>query len=116
MNDSNGLEKNGTELNTNQSSSERTFSGLMKLIEGSLSCTPEYDSVYKNLDNTCDDPADETQSVPTLGEVARSVAQKQGTKMDEKQYITHKILCCTFLLGLENEGHDPNSKLKSYLQ
>ena len=36
--------------------------------------------------------------------------------MDEKQYVTYEIICCTFLLGLVNEGRDPNSKLKSHLQ
>ncbi len=36
--------------------------------------------------------------------------------MDENQFITYKILCCTFLLGLVNKGRSPNSKLKSYYQ
>ena len=36
--------------------------------------------------------------------------------MDEKQYIAYEILCCTFLLGLINEGCDSNLKLSSYLQ
>ena len=36
--------------------------------------------------------------------------------MDEKQYITYVILCCTLLLGLLNEGCNSNLKLSSYLQ
>ena len=57
----------------------------MILPAGSLVGTPEYNSVYKKLNNTCNEPVAKAPSVPTLVEVARSVAQHQGTKMDKKQ-------------------------------
>lgn len=99
-------------------STQPTFSGLMKLVSGSLAGTYEYKSVYENLGG---DETERTQvganlTPPTLSEVARAVAQKQGTIMDMKQYVTYEILCCTFLLDLVNEGNDPHSRLHSCLE
>ena len=36
--------------------------------------------------------------------------------MDEKQYVTYEIMCCTFLLGLVNKSNNPNSWLSLYLK
>jgi len=54
--------------------------------------------------------------VPTLVDVVMNIARGEGMHMDEKQYITYEVLCCTFLLGLVNEGSDSNSKLQACLQ
>ena len=44
------------------------------------------------------------------------MAKDKGTLTDNTQYITHDVLCCTFLLGLVKEGHNSNLKLRSHLQ
>ena len=36
--------------------------------------------------------------------------------MNEKQYVTYEIMCCTFLIGLVNESNNHNSLLSSYLK
>jgi len=47
--------------------------------------------------------------------VARKVARREGTKLDEKQYIAYEIIACTFLLQLVYEGRDGTSILGEYL-
>jgi hypothetical protein len=35
---------------------------------------------------------------PTIAGVADSLASQDGKVLDEKQYITYDMVCCTFLL------------------
>ena len=101
-------------------STRKDYSGLMKLIVGCIAGTFEYGSIYKDLNNNIREKAlgdaSSMQTPPSLVEIARKLAQQQGTKMDKKQYVTYKFICCNFLLGLVNGGRDPNSTLKSHLQ
>ena len=52
---------------------------------------------------------DETN--PTIAGVAQTLARREGKVLDEKQYITYEMLCCTFLLQLVNETLDPTSSV-----
>ena len=104
----------------NVSAGDKTYSGLMKLIAGSMGGYTAYHDIYSGIGNTenSSDSDKETSAspVPTLIDTARKVARYDGTNMDEKQYITYEIVCCTFLLGLVNESNNPNSLLSSYLK
>jgi hypothetical protein len=53
--------------------------------------------------------------IPTLPEAARKVARLEKRTLDEKQYIAHKMIACTILLGLVNDGNNPNTTLYSCL-
>ena len=92
----------------------------MKLIAGSMEGYTDYHDIYSGIGNTetDSDSIEETSasSVPTLVGTARKVARYEGTQMDEKQYLTYEVMCCTFLLGLVNESNNPNSLLSSYLK
>ena len=54
--------------------------------------------------------------VPTLPQIAWKVAKLEKTQLDEKQYIAHEMIACTFLLGLVNDGRDKTTKLGTYIQ
>jgi hypothetical protein len=41
-----------------------------------------------------------TRDVTTLPEIARKVAKLEKIQLDEKQYISYKMIAFTFLLGL----------------
>ena len=43
-------------------------------------------------------------AIPTLSGVAQKVARQEGKKLDKKQYITYKIIACSFLLKLLDDG------------
>ena len=93
---------------------------MMKLIAGSMEGYTDYHDIYSSIGNTetnsNSDKETSSSSVPTLVDTARKVARYEGTNMDEKQYVTYEIMCCTFLLGLVNESNNPNSLLSSYLK
>ena len=38
------------------------------------------------------------RTIPTLIGVAQKIAQKEGKKLDEKQYIAYEVIACSFLL------------------
>ena len=62
---------------------------------------------YKpNNPNEHQDP--NTHTIPTLHETARKDARLKKQKLDEKQYIAYEMIACTFLLGLVQDGNDPN--------
>ena len=118
-NDEHNPTNNATDQSTqmsNVSSDERTYSGVMKLIAGSLEEYTDYDSVYSGLGNPEVNCVHSNEPiVPTMVDIARKVARHEGTQMDDKQYITYEVMCCTFLLGLVNDGNNPHSSLTSYL-
>ena len=92
---------------------------MLKLIAGSLEGYTDHHNIYSDTGHTRQDSVPdktlETSQVPTLLEVARKVAQYEGTQMDEKQYVTYEVMCCTFLLGLVKDGNNPRSSLGSSL-
>ena len=86
----------------------KTFSGLIKLISGTLTETTDYKTVYDDMDETPGNDGSTSSttshlySAPSLIDVARRVAKADGTQMDVKQYITYKVVCCSFLLGINS--------------
>ena len=104
----------------NVSAGDRTYSSMIKLIAGSMEGYTHYHDIYSGIENTetNSDSNKETSplSIPTLVDTARKVAQYEGTHMDEKQYVTYEVICCTFILGLVNETNNPNSSLSTFLK
>ena len=83
-----------------------------KLIACSLVGTTDFHRVYEGIDqeNILEDSnqPQQTSAVPTLVETVHKIALNGGPQMEEKQYITYEVLCCTFLLGLLNDDGDNN--------
>jgi len=94
-----------TSHSRNVSQGDRTDSCMMQLIAGSMVGYTDYHDIYSSIGNTetnsDSDKETSSSSVPTL--------------VDEKQYVTYEIMCCTFLLGLVNQSNNPNSLLSLYL-
>jgi hypothetical protein len=94
---------------------------MLKLISSALVGWTNYCDVY-----TASDMGDDYRSrartggnditIPTLQEVARKVAHLEKTKLDEKQYITYKMIACTFLLSLVKDRNVLSTTLFTSLQ
>lgn len=98
---------------------KKTYPAMLKLISGTLVGESKYAEVYTKLssnDNEPPTPGHATQlPVPTLQGIARKVASIENKVLDEKQYLTYEIICCTFMMGLINDGCDTSTSLGSYL-
>ena len=90
---------------------------MIKLITGSLVGDDKYSMIYADLNNNVNESTSQQQStssnfnIPTLSGIAHKVAQVEDLKLDEKQYITYEIICCTFLFDLVNDGGDCDTTL-----
>ena len=105
----------------------KTFPTMLKLIRGALIGGVNYEEIYMDSDlaietnppitpnNPTEHQDPNTHKIPTLHETARKVAILEKQKLDEKQYIAYEMIACTFLLGLVQDGNDPNKTLYSCL-
>lgn len=88
------------------------YPAMIKLITGSLVGEEEYNKIYADLDSNGNESGTSSDfEIPTLTGIARKVAMVENKMLDEKQYITYEIICCTFLLGLVTDGSDHNTIL-----
>ena len=93
----------------------------MKLISGALIGSENYEEIYmeSDLDDETNNMAERQKTkehkITTLLETARKVARLEKRKLDENQNIAYKMIACTFLLGLINDGNNPTTTLYSCL-
>ena len=119
---STGLETNTLSTNKSTKQKNKTFPILLKLISGTLREGANYENVYIESNDDCQqEKTNEKQTaniykIPTLAETARKVARLENKKLDEKQYIAYEIIACTFLLGLVHDGSDPSTTLYKGLE
>ena len=87
------------------------FRTVLELIHGSLVGSPTFQMfTHKDL-NEDEHFSQEHENNPTIAGVAQTLVQQEGKVLDEKQYITYEMFCCTFLLQLVNETLDPASSV-----
>ena len=79
------------------------FKTVLKLLEGALVGFIEYIDFENYVNEQNADTS--TAESPTIAGVAKKLALRDGTILDEKQYITYEIICCTFLLDMLKETH-----------
>jgi hypothetical protein len=109
----------------------KSFPTMLKLINGTLVGGVKYSDLYIDSDEDEDnsstnslvtnndkdqDKTNNRPKIPTLPRIAQKVAKLEKTQLDEKQYIAYKMIACTILLGLVNDGRDKNTKLVVHLQ
>jgi hypothetical protein len=101
---------------------ERSYPAMLKLISGSLVGDSKYAEIYAQLEldeqeqptaqqSSSSDLETSEPTIPTLQDIARKVAKIEGKELDERQYTTYEIICCTFLIGLIKDGRDASTKL-----
>jgi hypothetical protein len=61
---------------------------------------------------------DERKSLgsPTMAGVVKRLVTQEGKLLDEKQYMTYEIICCTFLLELLRDAQDDTTSLYNNMQ
>ena len=106
--------------------STKSYHTMLKLVLGALIGGANYEDVYQEseLENENENENNKTEyehqstsmnKIPTMAGTARKVAKLENRKLDEKQYIAYEMIACTFLLGLVEDGNDPNTTLYSGL-
>jgi len=112
----NGSE-NGSSVNNNNCNYK--YNSVLTFIEGTLvGNNNDQNSIVSDSDEEIPTNEEEPNSVnnnrthiPTLEEVAKS----SGETLDDKQYISYEVICCTFLLRLVYDGGDATNPLGGYL-
>ena len=93
--------------------SHSTYSTMLKLISGSMIGESIQSKVYDNLDKV--DDTTNRFSTPNFSGIAQKVAKVEKLKLDHKHYIAYEMICCTFLLGLINDGDKKGTRLNESL-
>lgn len=88
-----------------------TFRTILDVIHGSLIGPTNYSEFMQNISNNKNTNDNMNNTHPTISGIATHFANQDGKTLDEKQYITYEIICCTLLQQLLNETHNPISPL-----
>ena len=86
----------------------KPFPTVLKIIEGALVGFIKYID-FKKFTESPDEH--KTTGPPTMAGVAKRLATQEGKLLDEKQYMTYEIICCTFLLELLKDAQDDTTSL-----
>jgi len=102
------------------SMNRNSYPMMLQLITESLvGSTQLSETCYSQNCNNNDTDAMEDSSnnkVPTMNSVLQQVEKEQGTQLDEKQLVTYRSICATFLLGLIHDGLNNETMLGQYFE
>jgi flagellar biosynthesis GTPase FlhF len=90
--------------------SNKPYATIIKMMEGSLVGFLKYSDFDEYVKNHLKTP-EQQNGQPTMADVAKKLAINDGKKLDEKQYIAYKVICCTFLIGILKEAGDDTSSI-----
>ena len=97
---------NASMLNRNcRQQSRFTFATILDIIQGAIG------GFMNHEDITNDQVTIEESDEITIHGVAKQLASRHNKILDEKQYITYEIICCSFLLSILNDATDCNTDL-----
>jgi hypothetical protein len=88
-----------------------SYRTILDVIHGSLIGPKNYSEFMQNISDNTNINDNLNNSNPTISGIARRFTNQDVKILDEKQYITYEIICCTFLVQLLNETQDPTSPL-----
>lgn len=102
------------------SMNRNSYHMMLQLITESLvGSTQLSETCYsKNCNNNDTDAIEDSSNnkVPTMNNVLQQVEKEQGTQLDEKQLVTYRSICATFLLGLIHDGLNSETMLGQYFE
>ncbi len=102
---------------------QKSYRAMLQLILTSVTDDTDYTDLFQDADS--DDNAsscvhnattEALRSIPSIGEVADQVCDKDNIELDKKQRISYEAICATFLLCLVKEGRDEKTQLGKYLK
>ena len=91
----------------------KPFPTVLKIMEGALVGYIKYTD-FEKFTETPDQR--KTTGPPTMAVVAKRLATQENKLLDEKQYMTYEIICCTFLLELLRDAQDDTTSLYNSMQ
>ena len=93
-------------LNRNcRQQSRFTFATILDIIQGAIGGFMNHEAI------TNDQVTIEENDEITIHGVAKQLASRHNKILDEKQYITYEIICCSFLLSILNDATDCSTDL-----
>ena len=122
IDDSSAVQCNTTHSDTNRHNNNRTdqirnrstrrnFDTLLEIFRGAAGGFTTYCDFLNSCQNDDNNNCDEV----SLAGVARDLARTHNRCLDEKQYITYEIICCSFLLAQLDETGNQDSIIKQYI-
>ena len=122
IDDTPAVESNSRDSDTNRHSSNnnadmlhrtqrRNFDTILEIFRGAAGGFTTYCDFLNSCENDRGNDAEEI----TIAGVARDLARTNKRCLDEKQYITYEIICCTFLLSQLDETGSQDSIIKQYV-
>ena len=122
IDDSSAVQSNTTHSDTNRHnnnssdqirnrSTRRNFDTLLEIFRGAAGGFTTYCDFLNSCQNDDNNNCDEV----SLAGVARDLARTHNRCLDEKQYITYEIICCSFLLAQLDETGNQDSIIKQYI-
>ncbi len=94
-----------------QNYENKSFRTVLELIQGSIVGMSSYSDFIQFHSSDDGDINEATKSNPTIAGIARHLSKQDGKLLDEKQYITYEMICCTFLLQFLDDALDPSSSV-----
>jgi hypothetical protein len=105
-----------TDYNINSMHHRGSYPMMLQLITQSLVGSSQLSQIYEqDNEGTNDTDGDSSQSnVPSMNDILQQVEKQEGTKLDDKQILTYRSICATFLLGLIQDGINDKTLLGRY--
>lgn len=92
----------------------RNFETILEIFRGAAGGFTTYcDYLNSSQGEDNDDEGDGEHM--TIAGVARDLAKTHNRQLDEKQYITYEIICCSFLLAQLDETGDQHNIIQEYI-
>lgn len=97
-----------------RNATRRNFNTLLEIFRGAAGGFATYHD-YLNSSSTENEADTQSEQNITIAGVAQDLVKTHNRKLDEKQYITYEMICCSFLLAQLDETGERNSIINNYI-
>eukprot|EP00956_Cyclotella_meneghiniana_P032179 scaffold87347_cov52-Cyclotella_meneghiniana.AAC.2 len=97
-----------------RNATRRDFNTLLEIFKGAAGGFATYRD-YLNSSSTENQANTQNEQNITIAGVAQDLAKTHNRQLDEKQYITYDMICCSFLLAQLDETGECNSIINNYI-
>ena len=101
-------------IQTHRTTRRMNFNTLLEIFRGAAGGFSTYCD-YLNSPDIGNETDTQNQENITIAGVAQDLARTHNRQLDEKQYITYEIICCSFLLAQLDETGGQNNIINTYI-